>query len=78
MNFVVILSVLLLGFCKGKGKFFLIETEEKMARNQEKINQDYDDEKCERSQVFSPKDRECHDLFTRLMTASFGTKIKPR
>ena len=76
MNFVIILSVLLLGFCKGK--FFLLETEEKMARNQKNIDQDYDDKKCDRGQVFSPKDGECHEVMTRLMTAAFGTKIKPR
>ena len=77
MNFVnIILIVLLLGICKGK--FFLLETEEKIARNQEKINLDYDNKECERGQVFSPKDGECHDVLTRHMTASFGTRIKPR
>ena len=77
MNSVIIVILLVSSFCQGK--FYLVKTKEEMARYEPKIDQDYDDNvKCERGEVFSPKDGKCHKVYTKFMRASFGTKIKPR
>ena len=77
MNIVFILTLLVFGFCQGK--FYLVKTGEKNTRDQPRENVDYvGNNDCEKGQIWSPKDGECHEVFTKFIRASFGTKIKPR
>ena len=75
MNLVFILALLMFDFCQCK--FYLVKTGEKNTRNHPNLDYDGNNE-CEKGQIWSPKDGECHEVFTKFRRASFGTKIKPR
>lgn len=78
MNLVFVLTFFAFGFCQGK--FYLVKTGEKNTRIQPRKNLDYvgNGNECEKGQIWSPKDGECHEVVTKFIRASFGTKIKPR